>query len=264
MAKKEATIIIKRKKGGGHASHHGGAWKVAYADFVTAMMALFMVLWLISADEEVRISVSEYFNSYTKFQGSDSLNKNGRKAGGDASSRTDGDQGRYEEQLLEKPSQTTPVFLDDQDILNDLSDEKFDGAAFSRDVDADHVKLKAPGAVVFAPGSKELTPEHYKYLNKLAVVFKEYQGTVDIKGYADQSDQVGGLDAQDAQTINNSMWSLSFERAMVIRNYLVSVANVPPKKLIPVAAYRAPAGLEENLTKEGGRKVQFLLRHERK
>jgi chemotaxis protein MotB len=55
-------IIIKRKKGG-HGGHHGGAWKVAYADFVTAMMALFIVLWLMSADEEVKKAISFYFNN---------------------------------------------------------------------------------------------------------------------------------------------------------------------------------------------------------
>jgi chemotaxis protein MotB len=55
-------VIIKRKKAG-HAGHHGGAWKVAYADFVTAMMALFIVLWLMSADEEVKKAVSAFFNN---------------------------------------------------------------------------------------------------------------------------------------------------------------------------------------------------------
>jgi chemotaxis protein MotB len=52
-------ILIKKK--GGHAGHHGGAWKVAYADFVTAMMALFIVLWLLSSSEEVKKSVQGYF-----------------------------------------------------------------------------------------------------------------------------------------------------------------------------------------------------------
>jgi len=52
-------IIIKRKAS--HAGHHGGAWKVAYADFVTAMMALFIVLWLLSASKEVQVSVGGYF-----------------------------------------------------------------------------------------------------------------------------------------------------------------------------------------------------------
>jgi chemotaxis protein MotB len=58
-------IVIIRKKRGGHGGHHGGAWKVAYADFVTAMMALFIVLWLMSADKEVQQSISAYFNNPT-------------------------------------------------------------------------------------------------------------------------------------------------------------------------------------------------------
>ena len=44
-----APIVIKRVKKGGHDGHHGGAWKVAYADFVTAMMAFFLLLWLLQA-----------------------------------------------------------------------------------------------------------------------------------------------------------------------------------------------------------------------
>ncbi len=52
-------IIIKKK--GGHGGHHGGAWKVAYADFVTAMMALFIVLWLLSASNDVQQAVAGYF-----------------------------------------------------------------------------------------------------------------------------------------------------------------------------------------------------------
>jgi chemotaxis protein MotB len=58
-----APVIIKRKKvisGGGH---HGGAWKVAYADFVTAMMAFFLLMWLLNATtEKQRKGISDYFN----------------------------------------------------------------------------------------------------------------------------------------------------------------------------------------------------------
>ena len=49
----QAPVIVVRKRAGGHA-HHGGAWKVAYADFVTAMMALFIVLWLMNSSEQIR------------------------------------------------------------------------------------------------------------------------------------------------------------------------------------------------------------------
>jgi len=57
-----APPIIVIKKRGGHAGHHGGAWKVAYADFVTAMMALFIVLWLMGSSERVKKAVAGYFN----------------------------------------------------------------------------------------------------------------------------------------------------------------------------------------------------------
>jgi chemotaxis protein MotB len=53
------VIIIKKKQH--HACHHGGAWKVAYADFVTAMMALFIVLWLLSTSQKVQKAVAGYF-----------------------------------------------------------------------------------------------------------------------------------------------------------------------------------------------------------
>jgi len=52
-------IIIKKK--GGHGGHHGGAWKVAYADFVTAMMALFIVLWLMNSSPKIQAAVGGYF-----------------------------------------------------------------------------------------------------------------------------------------------------------------------------------------------------------
>ncbi len=56
-------IVIKKK--GGHGGHHGGAWKVAYADFVTAMMALFIVLWLLNTSKQVQEAIEGYFKDPT-------------------------------------------------------------------------------------------------------------------------------------------------------------------------------------------------------
>ena len=77
MADATESIIIIKKKKAGHGGHHGGAWKVAYADFVTAMMSLFIVLWLISSNDAVKKSVAAYFQDpkgTAKLQGT---NKNG-------------------------------------------------------------------------------------------------------------------------------------------------------------------------------------------
>jgi len=69
MSKQDKTqvapeiVIVRRKRGGGDECHHGGVWKVAYADFMTAMMAFFLVMWLINAaNEETRSQVASYFN----------------------------------------------------------------------------------------------------------------------------------------------------------------------------------------------------------
>jgi len=56
-------IVIKKK--GGHGGHHGGAWKVAYADFVTAMMALFIVLWLMNSSKQIQGAIGGYFKDPT-------------------------------------------------------------------------------------------------------------------------------------------------------------------------------------------------------
>src|SRR5215469_3251785 len=60
FGKAQPIIVIKKKSG--HGGHHGGAWKVAYADFVTAMMSLFIVLWLMNSSEKIKKAVAGYFN----------------------------------------------------------------------------------------------------------------------------------------------------------------------------------------------------------
>src|SRR5450432_3428882 len=70
MAQAKGSVVIRRVKkvvGGGH---HGGAWKVAYADFVTAMMAFFMVMWLVaSVNKEQRAAMFEYFKNPSMQEG---------------------------------------------------------------------------------------------------------------------------------------------------------------------------------------------------
>ena len=62
-------VIIVKKKGHGKHGHHGGAWKVAYADFVTAMMAFFLVMWIVGQSAEVKAGVAGYFRDPQAFEG---------------------------------------------------------------------------------------------------------------------------------------------------------------------------------------------------
>ena len=60
MADDKPIIVIKKK--GGHGGHHGGAWKVAFADFMTAMMCFFLVMWLVgTADTATKQNIAKYF-----------------------------------------------------------------------------------------------------------------------------------------------------------------------------------------------------------
>src|SRR3954470_22047689 len=75
MENKRPVIIL--KKAAGHGGHHGGAWKVAYADFVTAMMALFIVLWMMNSSSEVKQAITGYFRDpkgYSKSLGTGPAN----------------------------------------------------------------------------------------------------------------------------------------------------------------------------------------------
>jgi chemotaxis protein MotB len=68
-SKGEPKVIKKGKKKGGEHGHHGGAWKVAFADFMTAMMALFLVLWIMSQSQEVKQAVAYFFRHATEYEG---------------------------------------------------------------------------------------------------------------------------------------------------------------------------------------------------
>ena len=79
-------IVIRRVKKRGHGGHHGGAWKVAYADFVTAMMAFFLVMWLIGAGtREQRAAISEYFKNPSMTPGTATMAPPGQTGPGGAS-----------------------------------------------------------------------------------------------------------------------------------------------------------------------------------
>ena len=104
--KNTQPIIIKRKKGHGHGAH-GGAWKVAYADFVTAMMAFFMVMWLLGSDDETKAAVSDYFNNPTSALRMDMSNKDAVPLGdqtGAGESVLHGADGEVPEELVKQPS----------------------------------------------------------------------------------------------------------------------------------------------------------------
>lgn len=93
-------IIIKKKSG--HADHHGGAWKVAYADFVTAMMALFIVLWLLNTNKKIQEAVGGYFRDPT---GTAKNIGNGMTGSGNSVSISKDDMPKLKEELQKRLEQ---------------------------------------------------------------------------------------------------------------------------------------------------------------
>lgn len=114
-------IRIVRKKKRDHGGHHGGAWKVAYADFVTAMMALFIVLWIVGQSKNIKSSISNYFKDPGAFF--DNTKGGGMFQGTDvvAEKIIDEEQMKREKQKLEEMAQTILKEIENQPQLKELA-----------------------------------------------------------------------------------------------------------------------------------------------
>lgn len=122
---KQEIIIVKRY-GGGDDGHHGGAWKIAFADFMTAMMALFLVLWLVNAaNEETKKSVASYFNPVKlvdRNRSSKGLDE--PKRGEGQQDEGEGSQGQPEDEEKSRETRSdTELFRDPFRVLDEIADE---------------------------------------------------------------------------------------------------------------------------------------------
>jgi chemotaxis protein MotB len=240
-------IIIKKKKASAHAGHHGGAWKVAYADFVTAMMAFFMVMWLMGTDAETAKAIEAYFQ--TGMISRDGLNKTGAFNGGDASRTEGGAHGRFEEKEVFEPHFSPPVYVEEYAILRDLSDY-YDGSAFTKDLEGDWVKYTITPRLKFAVGENSvyLNNENRKFILKMIEVFKQHDGIIIVEGYPDKDKE----------------WNLAYGRAASVVN-LLGANGVNKSRLIPVigAAVREDGdGMAELSALDAGT-VRFILKRKR-
>jgi chemotaxis protein MotB len=189
-------IIIRKKKG--HAAHHGGAWKVAYADFVTAMMALFIVLWLLSSSEKVKKSVESYFQDPTG---------KGKLAGTTMSGKGEGlmlkaeDMAKLKERI-EQAIQQLPKF--DQLKSNVEMTVTNEGLRIEL--------LETEKGLFFDSGSAKLSPRGEEMLRMLADQLKLLPNNLLIEGHT------------DAKPYNSatgySNWELSADRANMARRLM--------------------------------------------
>jgi chemotaxis protein MotB len=200
-------IVIIKKVVKGHAAHHGGAWKVAYADFVTAMMALFMVLWLLSqTDQETRTELSEYFRTGV-FSGAPSILNGGsgiqNKAFFDVvgSAHTQPEQVMFERVSLAVRAQLTQMAGEDPQI-------KQVGEQIKVSVTEEGLLIQILDGgqnLLFDLSSAELKPKLVDILSRIAPVLARLDNQIQVHGHTDARPFPTGS--------GRSNWQLSFERA---------------------------------------------------
>jgi chemotaxis protein MotB len=193
---KQPIIIIKKKRG--HASHHGGAWKVAYADFVTAMMALFIVLWLLNSSVKVKKAVAGYFNdprSSQKETGADKANS--------------GDSIPIDQQNLQNLKQQIQRAIKDQKDLDKLT-KQIEITITPEGLRIELIEDK--NGTFFQTGSAQLSENGQKLLEMLAGQLKTLPNHLLLEGHTD---------AQPYSSENGyTNWELSADRANSARRLL--------------------------------------------
>ncbi len=216
-----ASIVIKNKKGG-HAAAHGGAWKVAYADFVTAMMCFFLVMWLLGADEPTESTVSHYFNTPNtpykagKDPKSDAIRPLGERNGpGDSVlSGLDGNMPDDPSMTPVKPASSgasSSKALHEE--LAELARDQLEGKAFAFDVSMEYLKFSLPENVLFQDGKTELSEVAKKILTRVGQIVKGHGGYLRVYGHSEKDPRSGGRFP--------AAYENSLSRAVSVMNYLV-------------------------------------------
>jgi chemotaxis protein MotB len=185
-------------------SHRGGAWKVAYADFVTALMALFIVLWLLNSTREVRDSVSGYFRDPHANQGTARAPGSGPAGSGESLS-LDHDSVSHLRQKLEQ-------------AMHDLKgSEKFAKyVQFTVTGEGLRIELMERDAgMFFETGSAAPTNTGEELFRLLAQQLGELPNSVAIEGHTDAR----AFHSQDSAAYGN--WELSFDRANMARRIML-------------------------------------------
>jgi len=201
MAGKSQPIIVIKKKGG-HGGHHGGAWKVAYADFVTAMMALFIVLWLMSQSEAVKKAVAGYFNDP---KGTATLMGTTLSGTGNGTTPAPDQNQKQLQELKEKLEQEIQARKE----LEKLN-KQIEMTITSEGLRIELIEDK--NGTFYQSGSAKLSPNGQELLALLAKELKTLPNQLQIEGHTDA--------AQYSNDGDYSNWELSADRANSARRLL--------------------------------------------
>lgn len=209
----ESPPVIKKIKKG-HGGHHGGAWKVAYADFVTAMMALFIVLWVLSQGEKVQQAVAGYFKDPIGFSTKSKSLIDG-KGPGPSPIET-----RINDEAAMKELERSELKKMGEKLMDELTKDT-DLAGFS---DLVKIEISKEGLQVeltdnandifFEVGTSELKPSARKLIGKIGNEISKLPNKIIVEGHTD---------SRQFQNIGTGFtnFELSSERALAAKRALV-------------------------------------------
>lgn len=237
MANEEQIIIIKKK--GGHAAHHGGAWKVAYADFVTAMMALFIVLWLMNSSKPVQEAVGGYFRDPNG-----TAEKKGTRMGGagDAAAVKKEDMSKLKADLMAAMEKLANFDKLKKQIEMTITPEGL------------RIELiEDPKGTFFENGKAQPTPILQNLLKILSVEAGKLPNPISIEGHTDSTP------FSDSKIYGN--WELSADRANTARRLMQS-NGLRPDQVVQVRGY-ADQNLRKPLQPEdaSNRRVTVIIQY---
>lgn len=255
-------IIIRRKKV--VHGHHGGAWKIALADFMTALMALFLVLWILStANEEQRQGVADYFSApLTEAIGGGERagSSSPIPGGGPDPTFSEGERARIDPLTRSRPSQRQQQQFDAlRARIEQAIDNDEDLAALENQVRLEITReglriqlLDTARRPMFDRGSEQVEPYMRTLLRTLAPLLNEVPNALSIAGHTDSVAYSGGYQGY-------SNWELSSDRANASRRELVA-GGLSPDKLLRVSGFasRVPRpGIEAD--DAANRRIELVL-----
>ncbi len=189
-------LIIKRKSG--HGGHHGGAWKVAYADFVTAMMALFIVLWLLNTSKQIQEAIGGYFKDPTGTSKKVGSNMVGT---GENFTLTKDNMPKLKQQL--------------QQAIRQMTDFEKLKSHIEMTVTAEGLRIElteSASGTFFESGRPELNRDGSELLVTLAQELGKLPNKLSIEGHTDATPY--------AASANYGNWELSTDRANAARRLM--------------------------------------------
>ena len=220
--KPEPVVIIKKNSGHKH-GHHGGAWKVAYADFVTAMMAFFLVMWLVGQAPEVKAGVGAYFRDPGAFDGGKGVLPGVETA---ATVQPEAPTEAEATAALEKAAEGLRDALEAMPQFAAISD-RIEIAVTDEGL---RIELReAPDDGFFASGSAAMKAQTVELLRVIGSELGQISNQVAVEGHTDSRPYA----ATAGQYTN---WELSADRANAARRILVT-SGLKPGQIEAVRGY---------------------------